>query len=347
MKTWWMRAGAGLLGVLLSCTAQSQGETGRMSRKDAGDLVAQLIEDVETHALPPIDPAVQAQAKETLVRAVASDSTQDVDRATVYAAARLYLLTIDSDGHSFLWSRQYSRSFIDSTRPAAAVRADVARIVRAGSSDVLVVRPPQTTFFDARMAHDYAAGMTASIEAALAGAKACAVVVDLSDQRGGNAWPPAAVLGGLLTPANRARVEDRWGQRLAVIAPEVYVSYRDLIGPLPADPLAPFAGTGVAYVIEPGTASAGEMLAVTLSGEPSARSFGRPSYGKATSNASLFLADGAQLVLTVGRYALDGQPAIRGPLEPDSPAEAGETLEQTIQRAATWSAAHSPLCRAH
>jgi hypothetical protein len=340
-----MHAGACLFGALVSCSTPAQPETGRVSRKDASDLVAQLVDAVETHALPPNDPAVQAQAKETLLRTLSTGGADDLDRAALYAAARLYLLTIDSDGHTYLWSKQYSRSFIASTQPADAERADVARIVRAGDSDVLVVRPPQTTFYDAGMAHQYATRLTTGIEAALAHARACAVVVDLGDQRGGNAWPSLAVLGALLTPANRARVEDRWGQRLDVVAPEVYASYREAIGPLPADPLAAFAGTGIAVVMAPETASAGEMVAVALAGEPDARSFGRPSYGKATSNATLFLPDGAMLVLSVGRYAMDRDPVLRGPLQPDFPADSTEKPEQSVRRAAAWAAANSTRCR--
>ena len=346
MKSWWKRLGACVFGLLISCQAWAQAESGRMSRKDAVDMAAQIVDAVETGALPPIDPAVQAQAKEALLRMVSSGDAGDLDRATVYAAARLYLLTIDSGGHTHLWSRQHKQSFEASTHPADAGRADVARIVHAGGSDVLVVRPPQTTFTEPSAAHDYASRLTIGVDAALAHSRACALVVDLGDQKGGNAWPAIAVLGALATPANRAREEDGTGRRAPVLSRQAYALRRDEFGPLPASPLAAFVGTAFGIVLAPETASAGEMVAMVLSGEPAARTFGRPSYGMTSINTTLAMPDGALLILTVARYAMDGEPVIRGSLQPDFPADATETPEQSVQRAAAWAAANSALCRA-
>ena len=347
MTSWWKCVGACVFGLLMACQASAETETGRMSRKDAVDMAAQLVEAVQTQALPPIDPAVQAQAKAALLRTVSSGDAGDLDRATVYAAARLYLLTIDSGGHTYLWSRRYTQSFQGSTHPEDAARADVARIVRAGGSNVLVVRPPQTTFTEPSAAHDYASRLTAAIDAALAHSSACALVVDLGDQKGGNAWPAIAVLGALATPANRAREEYGTGQRAQVVSPQAYASRRDEYGPLPASPLAAFAGTAFGVVLAPETASAGEMVAMVLSGEPGARTFGRPSYGMTSINTTLPMPDGALLILTVARYAMDGEPVIRGSLQPDFPADFAETPEQSVQRAVAWAAAHSLPCRAH
>lgn len=297
MKSWWKRVGACVFGLLMGCQALAA-ESGRMSRKDAVDMAARIVEAVETQALPPIDPAVQAQAKEALLRTVSSGDAGDLDRATVYAAARLYLLTVDSGGHTHLWSCQDTQSFQGSTHPEDAARADVARIVHAGGSDVLVVRPPQTTFTEPSAAHVYASLLTAAIDAALAHSRACALVVDLGDQKGGNAWPA-------------------------------------------------IAGTAVGVVLAPATASAGEMVAMVLSGEPGTRTFGRPSYGMTSINMTLPMPDGALLILTVARYAMDGEPVVRGSLQPDFPAGFAETPEQSVQRAVAWAAAHSLPCRAH
>jgi len=106
MKSWWKRVGSCVLGLLMACHALAETETGHMSRKDAVDMAAQLVEAVETKALPPIDEAVYAQAKAAFIRTVSSGESSDLDRATVYAAARLYLLTIDSGGHTMLWTSQ-------------------------------------------------------------------------------------------------------------------------------------------------------------------------------------------------------------------------------------------------
>jgi len=240
---------------------------------------------------------------------------------------------------------QHTESWEQSTHGSDAGRAGVARIVRAGGSDVLVLRPPQTTFVDALSAHDYAVRLAAGIEAAQSNAKACALVVDLGDQKGGNAWPAMTVLGALHTIDNRARVEDRTGERAELVSSELVAMYRDKYGPLPASPLTRFARSGFAVVMEPETASAGELEAMLLAGEPGVRTFGRHSYGATTSNMAVPLPDGAMVLLTVFRFAKDGEPAIHGPLQPDFPADAAETPEQSVQRAATWAAANSPLCR--
>jgi hypothetical protein len=345
MKPWWKCVVACVFGLLAACHALAETETGRMPRKDAVDMAAQLIEAVETKALPPVDEAVYQQAKAAFLRTVSSDAASDLDRATVYAAARLYLLTIDSGGHTMLWTSQHTASWEQSTHGSDAGRADVARVVRVGGSDVLVARPPQTTFTDEPSAHDYAVRLSAGIEVAQSAAKACALVVDLGDQKGGNAWPAIAVLGALHTIDNRARVEDRTGERAELVSSELVAMYRDKYGPLPASPLARFARNGFAVVMEPETASAGELEAMLLAGEPGVRTFGRHSYGVTTSNMALSLPDGAMVLLTVFRFAMDGEPAIRGPLQPDFPADFAETPEQSVQRAATWAAAHSPLCR--
>ena len=89
----------------------------------------------------------------------------------------------------------------------------------------------------------------------------------------------------------------------------------------------------------------GEMVAFALAGEPTARSFGRPSYGMTTANVVVSLADGATALISKSRYAMEGAPAVRGPLKPDFPAELSESVEQSVQRAAQWAVANSALCR--
>ncbi len=347
MKSWWKRVGACVFGLAISWHAAAAAmESGRMSRKDASDLAAALVWDVENLAVAPKDAAAYASAKDALLREVASGEGDDLDRAEVYAAARRYLGTLDSDGHTQIAAGQNTRAWMQSTKGTDAARADVARVVRAGGVDVLVLRPPAVTYMDDPTMHDYAVNLGASVVNAMRGAQPCALVVDLAAQNGGSSWPPIALLGEFVTPANRARFEDRSGKRTPVVSVASYAKYRSEVGPLPPNPLVRFRDTPVAVVMTPQTASAGETVAFMLSGESTTRTFGQPSYGDTTANIVLPLADGALVALTVARYAMDGEPVIHGKLQPDFPAEAGETLEQTLQRAATWAAANSPLCRA-
>ena len=349
MKQWGMRAGVGAFGLAVALqVATAATESGRMSRQDAVEMVVQLVELVDTRALGPRDAKEQASARDALVREVSLGDGPDLDRAAVYAAARRYLESVDSDGHTLLWSRQFADAWEHQTSPADVEQPDVARVVKVGDANVLVLRPPQATFQDNGTAHDYAVRLTASLVEAQRKAPACALVVDLDAQQGGNAWPPIALLGAVVTPQNRARFEGRNGQRTAVLPMEGYgyAWERGLVGPLPDNPLARFAGTPIGVVMGPMTASAGEMLAVILAGESTTRSFGRPSYGMTTANFSMAMPDGAELLLSTSRYAIEGSPAIHGKLMPDVPAEGAETPEQSVQRAAAWAAANSPLCRA-
>lgn len=345
MKTWLRWGGATVVAAMVSCNAlAAPAESGRMARADAESMATTLIGELETEALLPADPARYAQAKAALLAVVAPGPGDDLDRASVYAAARAMLDTVDSDGHAQLWSQQYAKAWEQKTSGVDAKRADTARVVRAGGRDVLVVRPPQATFMSNATAHDYALALTDSVEQALHGAPACALVVDLSDQKGGNSWPPIALLGALVTPANSARFVDRAGVRTMVVSASSYDWQRQQVAPVPANPLVRFAGTPVGVVLAHDTASAGEMLAVMLAGEPAARSFGHPTWGMTTANRVLPLADGAQVLLTVARYAYGDKPAIRGGLVPDQPAAGDETPEQTVQRAADWAAATAPAC---
>ena len=320
-------------------------ETGQMARADAVTLASQLIMEVEGEALGPRDAAEQARAKQALLALVNAGDAPALDRATVYAAARRYLGTVDSDGHAILWSQSFAQDWEQKTRAADAARADVARVAHVDGHDVLVLRPPQSTFQDIAAEHEYGANLSERIETEMRGAHPCAVVVDLSDQLGGNAWPAIALLGGLLTPDNKARFEDRTGRRTPVVSAKDYAWIRDVMAPLPANPLASLAGAGIGIVLTPNTASAGEMVAFALAGEPTARSFGRPSYGMTTANVVVSLADGATALISKSRYAMEGAPAVRGPLKPDFPAELSESVEQSVQRAAQWAVANSALCR--
>ena len=348
MKRGWKRGcAAAAFGLAVGLqVAVAAPESGRMSRKDAQDLATHLVWDVENLAVAPRDPAAYAAAKDAFLREVASGEGDDLDRAGVFAAARRYLDTLDSEGHTQLASGQYAQPYLQSTKSTDAARADVARIVTTGGARVLVLRPPAVTYMDTPTMHDYAVHLSASIANAMRDDAPCALVVDLDAQTGGSSWPVVALLGELVTPANRARTVDKAGQRTAIVSPASYAKFRSEVAPLPSNPLERFRATPVAAVMSPRTASTGEALALMLSGETANRTFGQPSYGLVTSNIVLPLADGAMVALTVGRYAMDDGPIIRGKLQPDFPAAAGETPEQTIQRAAAWAAANSPLCRA-
>ena len=56
----------------------------------------------------------------------------------------------------------------------------------------------------------------------------------------------------------------------------------------------------VAVLFDRGTASSGEVVAVSFAGRDNARSFGARTYGFTTSNQTFTMPDGATLVVTTG-----------------------------------------------
>lgn len=199
---------------------------------------------------------------------------------------------------------------------------------------VLVLRPPQTTFIDAPSTRTYAVGTIERMRQVIADDSPCAVVVDLSAQEGGNAWPAIAALAPLITAANAARLVDREGVHRPLVPPGAAEWAAG--GPLPSNDLARFKGHPFAVVLAPQTASAGEMVAIALRGEPGARTFGQKTYGATTSNVVTALPDGATVLLTTSRYAIgDGLP-LRGPLVPDAPPAAGDSADATLRQAISW-----------
>ena len=318
-----------------AATPEWQPETGDIDAATALALAQSLTEKVESRALRPRDQAEYDAAKSKLLELVTAPSTS-LERARVYAAANAMLATLDTDGHTQLWSKQLASSWESSTTPETARDTTATRIIATPGGPVLVVRPPQATFLNPELIRQYAQALIDGVDQAVGDASPCALVVDLGDQKGGNAWPGLAALSPLFTAANTARFVDRDGRRTPVVANAT--AYTASLGKLPHNELIRFAGQPFAVVMTPQTASAGEMLAIALRGEPGVRWFGQPSWGATTGNTVETLPDGATVLLTVARYGFGTEPALRGKLMPDVPAAVGEVPEATLARAAAWAA---------
>jgi len=178
-------------------------------------------------------------------------------------------------------------------------------------------------------------------------AQACALVVDLGEQTGGNAWPPFIAMYPLFGDANKARWVDRDGKRTPFVNRARLEEMNQAYAGGRASPLSRFAAGPLAVVVSERTASAGEMLLVALLGEERVQTFGRASYGMSTANATYPLADGSSLVLTESRYALGDGPVYQGGIPSMHAAAKGEPLDASVKAAAEWAAANSPQCRSN
>lgn len=181
----------------------------------------------------------------------------------------------------------------------------------------------------------------------LEGRGACAWVVDLRMNGGGNVWPMYAGIGpllgdsvlnavaengrlvpGALYVAGEAIGIDDAGERVVVArAANPYAVRR---------PEAP-----VAVLIDGGTGSSGEAIAIAFRARPGTRFFGAPTAGLVTANRGVTLADGANMVITVeGMTDRLGREYVNA-LEPDEPVDMPEGIwpssaDAVTRRAVKW-----------
>lgn len=313
-----------------------------MPRALAREVVGKTVELVESKGVYPRRQAEYAQARAELLAAVDGDSAE-VDRKDVYRRIGKLLGTLDADGHSFLIApRQQLKVW---RPPEAGLPPPSFSLVETGHGTVLRWTPPATTDGEARF-HAYAQRMSDEAAAHPDFAQACALVVDLSEQTGGNMSAPFMVMYPLFGDANQAKVVDRDGTRTSLGARTWAESMHRQYAPELASPLAAYATGPLAVVVGKDTSSAGEMLLVALMGEDRVQTFGRTSQGMSSMNQSYPLPDGAILVLTEHRYAVGEGPVFHGGIPPMHPAAIGELMDAVVKTAAEWATANSPRCKA-
>ena len=308
-------------------------------------VVRQTIDLVEAEGLYPRKQEEYAAAKAKLMAAL-EQAGDPVDRQVLFGHVTSLLRTLDADGHSFILTASSTRQFEQHVAATRSVASSFA-LVPTAHGQVLHWTPPQSVadmkvdapLFLQRFHADYAA--TANAE------QACALVVDLSAQLGGNAWPPLIAMHPLFSVGNPAAWVMRDGQRVAFVKPPELRVMQTQYGGGTDNPLQRFSGAPFGVVVGKGTSSAGEMLLIALLGERTrARTFGQTSYGMTTANKTHQLADGSVLLLTSTRYAIGDDPIIRGGIAPQVPAEEGQSAAETVRQAAEWAAQNAPLCSA-
>ncbi len=157
----------------------------------------------------------------------------------------------------------------------------------------------------------------------------CGWVVDLRGNGGGNMWPMLAGIGPLLgdsivgyfgvSPEAQAWYYRRGAS--GVLGPSGEV---DTVSQVTVEPVElRFATPPVAVLVDGGTGSSGEALAVAFRGRPNTRSFGSPTAGFATVNRGSRLPDGGNMVVTTGYYGDRLRTPVDERLEPDEVVSAG------------------------
>ena len=130
-------------------------------------------------------------------------------------------------------------------------------------------------------------------------------IVDLRGNVGGNMWPMLAGIGPLLGEG------DRLGEFFTLDSHSTW-KYRDGVAaevedgkenPYPPVAGAPYKLVGtpkVAVLIDRGTGSSGEAIAIAFRGRQQTRFFGEHTQGASTANDVVKLSDGASMWLTIG-----------------------------------------------
>lgn len=311
----------------------------------AQQVVQQTVGLVESRGLYPRQQAEYEQAKAALL-AVFDGQPADIERRTLYARIGKLLATLDANGHSFL--KPPSRQLQIPRKPAAPddLPPPIFQLLETAHGTVLRWAPPPVVNGGPAAIAPYLKRFQDEAAAIPDAARACALVVDLSEQSGGNAWPVFVAMLPLFGEANNANRVNRDGKRMPVVSRATLEEMNRQFGDGRGSPLARFADGPLAVVTARRTASAGEMVLIALLGEARVQSFGTTTYGMTTSNASLALADGSSLVLSVARYALGDGPVYREGVAPMHPIGPGESTSDGVAMAAKWVAANTPRCGA-
>lgn len=323
--------------ILMSAFGAAQSQTDAIDAPVARALVEKTIEQVETQALPPLSQAEYDAAKQRLLALIAGDA-REFDRQQLYKSINALLQTIDSDGHTMLWSQEVAQRS-ERSAPSLGTIPSLVSVLDTPHGAALVLNAPAIRTSEPNAVRAYIDTTLRGIASTPGLERSCALVIDLAGQTGGNAWPPMVVLEPLFTAQNTARFVRRDNARFPVASLGTIANIKSRMPQLPANPLERFRSQKYAVVYSPRTASAGEMVAIALQGEPGrSRSFGLETYGMTTGNQTVAMPDNAKLLLTTTRYAFGDQPVMRGKLVPDVAAPA----QLAVQQAAEWVTSQSP-----
>lgn len=255
----------------------------------------------------------------------------DTHAAIGYALAQL------QDGHS---------SFIPASARQASNRFSPwsgAPSGRSLPSGVHVIEVPALTSGTPEENLEYATHLRALLEAAAA---APGLVIDLRNNTGGNMWPMLAGVAPLLGQRTVGAFVQPEGPRTPWFVTASEAGYADVASiTLPASsPHPSLASVPVAVLIGRRTASAGEAVLCAFLGRDALRTFGQPTAGQSTANASIELDDGSLLLLTTGVYADRTGTLYGDSIHPDQVVESAESAEPDAALAAAeaWLLGHNP-----
>jgi hypothetical protein len=314
-----------------------------MSISLAREVAKKSVALVESRGLYPRQQAEYDRAKMAL-SAILDRQTLEIDRTELYTRISGLLATLDTNGHSFLIPARHELTTQRTQTASNDLPPATFLVLQTSRGKVLRWTPPPSVNNRMTAIGPYLTRFHDEAEKTPDITEACALLVDLSEQTGGNAWPPLVAMYPLFSDANNAMWVDRNGKRTALINRAGLEEMRQRTGEGRANPLSRFDKGPLAVVINKRTSSAGEMLLIALLSEARVQTFGSTSSGMTTANAIYPLPDGSTLVLTQSRYAIGDGPVVRGGIEPMRQINPGENSGDPVASAAEWVAANSVGC---
>lgn len=337
--------------VMAPCAGSTAPATAAMPLPLASAVAHKTIELVETRGVYPRHQDEYDQARAALLALLdENDSAGQVAYQALFARIGTLLGTLDANGHSFILPAAPSPPAgqdlaASPTAQAMVPGAPTLALIPTGHGKVLHWTPPAIVDGTPERSRAYAQRFLDEADALPGIGQACALVVDLSAQTGGNAWPPLVAMRSLFGDANQAYMVDRDGRRNRLVYRAQLEEMARADAGKRADPLGRYAALPLAVVVGSRTSSAGEMLLVALLGENRVQTFGHVSDGRSTLNFTHVLPDGSQLLLTEQRYAVGSQPVYRGGIAPMHPLADDARPGAAVTEGAEWAAAASPMCR--
>jgi C-terminal processing protease CtpA/Prc len=235
------------------------------------------------------------------VRAIASGAGKPSD---VYPAIQMLLARL-GDNHSFFMPPAATSEFKSggALNPPAEVRSLPDGVGYIGVQSYGGADPEAGKAY-ARRAHEAIAAARASAS--------CGWVVDLRKNGGGNMWPMLSGLRPLVGDGVLGSFEGRSGKSERWTA-----TTRGDVAVAPPAALRDLESAWVAVLTGPRTGSSGEFVTIAFRGRPRTRSFGLPTAGLSTSNATFPLPDGSMILLTTAVGADRTGKRYGGAIEPD------------------------------
>src|SRR5690606_30832384 len=232
------------------------------------------------------------------------------------------LLAALGDGHSFFIPSSTARQ---ADTAGVAVRPPVVKLLDGGVGYVLL---PGFVGQDEGEGRSFSRQIMDARDGIAARASR-GWIVDLRRNSGGNMWPMLAALQPLLGDGPIGGVRDRQGR---------FHDWRQMRKPDERRGQASaLQGARVAILLGADTASSGEAVAVAFHGRPGTRSFGRPTFGQSSSNATYRLPDGSRIALTTAVDVDRNGVAFGGRVHPDEATEPRqENDDPALDAARAW-----------